>query len=346
MQHLKILVGEVLNNMISNESRIRGALLGVVVGDALGVPVEFMTREEIASDPVESMRGFGTFNLPPGSWSDDSSMTLCLTEALVGGYDLNKIASNFLAWMYEAKWTPYGKVFDIGNATAMAMQMLKRGFSPEKSGSVEISNNGNGSLMRTIPLLWEIIDKDIDTRYQITKEVSSITHAHIRSVLSCFYYLEFARGLYKGLTIDESWVFANNSFLDKVNREKIKVSEARNFARFLMDDFVNIPRDEINSMGYVMHTIEASIWCLMTTDNYKDAVLKAVNLGGDTDTTAAVTGGLAGLAYGLEGIPEVWVNQLARLEDINKLVDQFCEKYDGRREPTCVGDQPDPEDKA
>jgi len=342
MQRLKISAGEVLNKM---SGKIKGALLGLIVGDALGVPVEFVDRTGLDKSPVEDMIGFGTFNLPPGSWSDDSSMTLCLTEALVYGYDLNRIAENFVSWMDKAKWTPHGKVFDIGMATAMAVGLLKRGFSAEKSGSSEEGCNGNGSLMRTIPLLWYIKDMDVDARFKIVKEVSSITHAHIRSVLSCFFYLEFARCLYKGLSIKVALGEAIEAFLDKVKREDIKLVELHGFARILMDDFDKLPKEEIESSGYVIHTLEASLWCLMTTDNYKDAVLKAVNLGGDTDTTAAVTGALAGLIYGIEGIPDSWLNQIARLEDIEQLIDQFCEKYDGRRKSTCVGDQPDPEDK-
>lgn len=326
-------------------NKIKGALLGLIVGDALGVPAEIKSRETLDEKPIEGMTGFGSHNLPPGSWSDDSSMTLCLVEALIPGYDLNRIAESFVDWVDKAKWTPYNKCFGIGSTTVAAIGMLRRGFSPEHSGCSLEDCSGNGSLMRTIPLLWYIIDKDVNTRYKIIKEVSSVTHAHALSVLSCFLYMEFARSLYKGLPIDQAFEAALETFLKKVGEDGFRLKDLRCFARLLMDDFSELPREEIESSGYVIHTLEASIWCLMTTDNYKDAVLKAVNLGGDADTTAAVVGALAGIVYGVEGIPKDWLKQIVRLEDINQLIDKFCEVYSGRRKPTDVGDQPDQENK-
>jgi ADP-ribosylglycohydrolase len=181
--------------------------------------------------------------------------------------------------------------------------------------------------MRTIPLLWYIKDKESDIRYEITKEVSSITHANIVSILSCFYYLEYARQLSKGISVYGAIETTNNIFFNKATQKDIDTEHLKHFARFLMEGFDKIPEEEINSSGYVIDTLEASIWCLLNTNNYKDAVLKAVNLGEDTDTTAAVTGGLAGVVYGLEGIPEEWLKQIARLNDIEQLVNSFNDKY-------------------
>jgi ADP-ribosylglycohydrolase len=313
--------------MTSKTKKITGSILGLIVGDALGVPVEGKSRDVLDEKPVEDFMEFGVHNMPLGTWSDDSSMTLCLLEVLVKEYNLKDVADSFVAWVYKNKWTPHGKTFGMGSTTSMAIGMLNRGFSPENSGSKEEASNGNGSLMRILPLLWYIIDKDLDTRYQIIKEISGITHSHIRSVHSCFYYLEFARYLYKGFSTEKAFEFTNQNIITKAIQENIRIEELSNFARFFMGDFDKIPRGEIESSGYVVHTLEASIWCLVTTTSYKEAVLKAVNLGGDTDTTAAVTGGLAGILYGLEGIPENWVNSIVRLEDIKLLIDQFCEKY-------------------
>lgn len=308
--------------------KIKGSIFGVIVGDALGVPVEAVPRETIALNPVKDMKGFGSFNLPPGSWSDDSSMTLCITETLIDGYDIDMIAASFLSWMYTARWTPYGKVFGTGRATATAMRSLWKEFAAEKSGNSDEASNGNGSLMRTIPLLWYVLNKDLDARYEIVKAVSSITHAHIRSVLSCFYYLEYARQLYLGLTPIEALKQTNNLFLKKTTQLKISLDELTHFSRLLMEnDFDKIPAKDIKSSAYVIDTLEASIWCLMTTNTYKDAVLKAVNLGRDSDTTGAVTGGLAGIVYGLKGIPNVWINKLARIDVLEQLVNDFCKKY-------------------
>jgi ADP-ribosyl-[dinitrogen reductase] hydrolase len=167
----------------------KDVLFGVAVGDALGVPVEFKSRQTLQQNPVTDMIGYGTYNLPPGTWSDDSSLTFCLTEALTQDFNLNTIAQNFVKWRNESYWTPHGEVFDIGIATDQAIRRLITGTKPELAGGFEVHDNGNGSLMRILPLVFYIKDKEINERYQITKQVSSITHAHIRSVIACFYYL-------------------------------------------------------------------------------------------------------------------------------------------------------------
>jgi len=189
-------------------------------------------------------------------------------------------------------------VFDIGNTTLQAIYCLKSGLRPDLAGSIDGDSNGNGSLMRILPLLFYLLDKDSHERFELTKQVSSITHGHIHSVIACYYYLEFAKQLfvkkdkfeiYKDLKkeISEDFLF----FIE--DRSEVEV-----FNRLLKGNIFELPEEKIYSSGYVVHTLEASIWCLLSTDNYKDAVLKAVNLGDDTDTTGAVTGGLAGLLYG------------------------------------------------
>src|SRR5690606_4718605 len=156
--------------------QIKSALFGVAVGDALGVPVEFNSRQTISKNPVTDMIGYGTYNLPAGTWSDDSSLTFCLAEALTKGFDLNTIGQNFVKWTNENYWTPHGHVFDIGIATSQAILRLAKGEKPELAGGFDETDNGNGSLMRILPLLFNLLDKPIQERYDITKKVSSITH--------------------------------------------------------------------------------------------------------------------------------------------------------------------------
>lgn len=301
-------------------------LFGVSVGDALGVPVEFMNRKQIASNPVIDMIGFGTHNLPAGSFSDDSSLTFCLAESFTQEFNLENISLNFQKWYLENFWTPYGKVFDVGNSTKDSILRLKNGTRPELAGGIDVSENGNGSLMRILPLLSYIKEKPINERYSITKKVSSITHGHIRSVISCFYYLEFARLLSLGINKFEIYHKLKIEISEHLNLIEINPSEIKLFDRILRYEIFTLPEDEIKSSGYVLHTLEASIWCLITTDSYSSAVLRAVNLGEDSDTTGAVTGGLAGLLYGFENIPNQWVNQLARKDDIFELANRW-EKY-------------------
>jgi ADP-ribosylglycohydrolase len=307
------------NQEIKVTDEVMSVLFGLAVGDALGVPVEFKSRETIRRNPVKGMVGFGTYNVPPGTWSDDSSLAFCLAETLTTGFDLNSISQNFQKWFYQSYWTPYGKVFDFGATTRQAIENLSAGTRPDLAGGFGENENGNGSLMRILPLLFYIKDKPIEERYKLIKAVSSITHGHVRSVISCFYYMEFARGL---LNRENKFYIYNNlktGVSDFLNTLSIAPSEIGLFGRLLNNDIHDLPEDQIQSSGYVLHTLEASIWCLLTTDTYKDAVLKAVNLGEDTDTTGAVTGGLAGLLYGFNNIPETWIKQLARREDIEDL---------------------------
>lgn len=301
-------------------------LLGVAIGDALGVPVEFESRGEIARNPVTDMRGYGTYHLPAGTFSDDSSLAFCLAEALTQEFDLNAVAKNFIAWREENYWTPRGEVFDIGIATTEAIDRLKKGALPDRAGGTDERSNGNGSLMRILPLLAYVFNKPINERYELTRQVSSITHAHVRSVIGCFYYLEFARQLAFGISKYDVYENLQLTVLPYLRSIKTDEAEITTYNRLLTRDIADLPEAEIFSTGYVVHTLEASIWCLLTTDTYAEAVLKAVNLGDDTDTTGAVTGGLAGLVYGYESIPEAWVNVLARREDIEDLAKRLEEK--------------------
>lgn len=303
---------------------LKDSLFGAAVGDALGVPAEFEPRLWRKRHPVTGMTGYGTHGQPPGTWSDDSSLTFCLAEALTGELDLNTIATNFKKWLFDHYWTARGEVFDVGNATFDAIHRLAAGMPPERAGSAGEHSNGNGSLMRILPLAFYLMDKPVDERFAIIRNVSSITHRHIRSVIACFYYLEFARRLLEGK--DKFFIYkelqvAVSEFLHSIS---IDPEEIATFDRLLKGKIYELPENQIKSSGYVVDTLEAGIWCLLTTDNYRDAVLRAVNLGEDTDTTGTVTGGLAGLLYGYERIPAEWIEQLARKEDIEDLASRIA----------------------
>jgi ADP-ribosyl-[dinitrogen reductase] hydrolase len=323
-----------LKEMSQEKSKewIRSALFGVAVGDALGVPVEFKSRDDIAQNPVTDMLGFGTYNLPPGTWSDDGSLTFCLAEALTRTFDLEVIGENFVKWYRSNFWTPRGIVFDIGISTRKAIQRLEKGKAAHLAGDVDVDSNGNGALMRVLPLLFYIQDKTPNERFELTKLVSSITHGHIRSTIACFYYLEFARHILAGKEKQVIYQKLQSEIPKYLTDFQIAPSEINVFNRLLRQQINILPVQEIQSSGYVLHTLEASIWCVLNTENYRDAVLKAVNLGIDTDTTAAVTGGLAGLLYGIENIPEKWLIQIARKPDIedlcNRLFSQMNDSFD------------------
>jgi ADP-ribosyl-[dinitrogen reductase] hydrolase len=163
-------------------------------GDALGVPVEFKSREEIGRHTVTDMFGHGTHNKPAGTFSDDSSLTFCLAEAIASGFTLEGTARNFINWRYDNYWTADNEVFDIGITTQRAIDRLIKGTLPQHAGDFEEESNGNGSLMRILPLLVYVKDKPMATRYDLIKQVSSITHGHIRSVIACFIILNLLWG--------------------------------------------------------------------------------------------------------------------------------------------------------
>jgi len=305
----------------------KDSLFGVAIGDAVGVPYEFRSREAIARNPAKDMVGYGTYDLPPGTWSDDASLTFCLADALCTDFDLQKIANNFLAWRYDNFWTARGEVFDVGMTTQRAIERLAKKVRPDLAGDFDASSNGNGSLMRILPLLFHIKNMPITERYDIVRKVSSITHGHIRSAIACFYYLEFGRQLLSNDDLTEAYHETNAHVKAFFNKTTIVKEEIAIFDRLFNGDIPNLEMNDINSSGYVVHTLEASIWCLMKTGCYRDAILLAVNLGSDTDTTAAVTGGLAGLLYSYDNIPEDWRLKLARKKDIEDLAERLRQKF-------------------
>lgn len=313
---------------IETQYQGRNILLGVAVGDALGVPVEFKSRTELQVFPVEGMRGYGSHNQPSGTWSDDSSLTFCLADELTKGYDLYEIGQSFRKWYYENHWTAHGEVFDIGGTTHNAIERLGvKGMKPDLAGGFSEFENGNGSLMRILPLALYTINLPIIERFARVKEVSSITHGHFRSFISCFLYLEFAHELIKGATPKEAHKALIKTAKEFFDGKGYDYKELGRFDRLLDHGFSKISKEDIRGFGYVIHSLEASIWCLLNSIDYKSAVLKAVNLGEDTDTTGAITGGLAGLFYGYENIPKDWVKALARKDDIMALADKLSLKF-------------------
>jgi len=176
-------------------NKIKSMLFGIAIGDALGVPVEFESGKYLCENPVEDMIGYGRFNKPLGTFSDDSSLTFALVESIIKGYNLNDIAKNMVKWYDEAYWTAHGETFGVGYTTQTAIRHIKNGIDPLLTGEVREMSNGNGSLMRIAPLIFILMTKAIEERFQMTKEVSSISHAHLRSVMACFYFTEFLKHL-------------------------------------------------------------------------------------------------------------------------------------------------------
>ena len=307
--------------MTTLETQLRSALLGLAVGDAMGVPVEFSSRAARQRDPVTGMRAFGTHHQPAGTWSDDASLTFCLAEALAAGYSVQGLAANCVRWYDEQFWTPHGRVFDIGITTREAIYCLKKqapGASPLVGGRDERSN-GNGALMRLLPLDFYPGPAPVAARFQLIADASAVTHGHVRSAVACFLYLEMAGYLRQGLNPAVAYAHLCQYVPAQLAELRLPEAEVKHFKRVLGGELATLSESAIASSGYVVHTLEAALWCLLQHETYAATVLAAVNLGEDTDTTGAVAGGLAGLYYGEEAIPEAWLQVLARRTDIEDL---------------------------
>ncbi len=266
------------------------AIFGLAIGDALGVPYEFMSR---GSFTCRDMTGYGTYHQPAGTWSDDTSMTLATLKSLKdhhGRVVIEDIRKNFLRWLNDNAFTAGGSVFDIGVGTKQA---LRSGVP----GSGE-HDNGNGSLMRILPLAFtDCTDEEIEA-------VSAITHAHWISKKACVILVHVARRLLRGEGIDD--IIPTLKYAHPFDRLcRINTLDA----------------SEIKSSGYVVDTLEAALWAVshkewdethqhMVIKDYGEEVLSAINLGEDTDTVGAVTGGLSAIIHGLGSSGERWLEQL------------------------------------
>lgn len=318
--------------------KVKSVVIGHAIGDALGVPVEFMSREELKANPVVDMREFGTYPMPKGSWSDDTSMSLCALEGFNDGkINFDKIMLNFALWYCKDEFTPTGEMFDVGNTCSIAIEnYIKKDKSWKLCGLSGERDNGNGSLMRIHPFVLYTfqLDTNIKTKIEIIELASALTHAHPRSKMACGIYAFVLWEL-----IDDTHRFRGKEAirrgLRKARKYYINNPEFDFFSLKLCrqiadidhiwedpDTYHRATEKDIISDGYVVHSLEAAIWCLYTTNSYKDCVLKAVNLGDDTDTIAAIAGGLAGAKYGYDDIPQEWRDTLIKREYIEEL----CEK--------------------
>lgn len=293
-------------------NKILAGILGLAIGDAVGLPYQFKERDRFV---CKAMTGGGTYDKPPGTISDDTSLTLATMESIgrMGWVDLEDIQRNFMKWYFHGAFTPEKYAFDMGSTTAEAICKMQQGVGPDACGGTSIYDNGNGALMRILPMAfasegpWD----------PAIKQVAGLTHNHPISHACCWIYVCLARGLAHGLPL-------NAALEDLPSYAASLYNEAGQEIQRVTD--YNKTREQIKSTGYVVDTLEAAIWALATTHSYKDCILTAVNLGGDTDTIAAVAGGLAGILYGFDkdnGIPWTWIQHLRYRKEIMDIYIRF-----------------------
>lgn len=325
-------------------SRVRDGIYGLCIGDALGVPAEFRDRASLRKSPITDMVGGGVHNQPAGTWSDDSSMALCLAASIAetGGIHTNDIMNRFMEWYGKGEYSPWGECFDCGHTVAQALSRYRAGTTAALCGGNKISDNGNGSLMRIFPMVYYVhlldsvpgADLTVSSRaMELIHKVSGLTHRHPIAQSACGIYINIAARLLYGIGLEEAvggGIRTSLAWYKRHDRFHCVESVWKKIED--IDAFRTIGEDEIKSGGYVVDTLQAALWCLLNTTNYRDCVLKAVNMGDDPDTTAAVAGGLAGLVYGYEYMPDEWNDALKGKDVIEKSCVKLVEYWDSECE--------------
>lgn len=291
---------------ISN--RFRGCLLGLAIGDAIGTTVEFQPRGTFPL--VIDMIGKGPFNLKAGEWTDDTSMALCLATSLIEkrGFDAKDQMERYCKWYEKGYLSSTGKCFDIGSTVRNALQSYKKSGEPF-SGSTDPNSAGNGSIMRLAPVpMYYFPNRELILRY--STESSKTTHGAQECVDACKLLGDI---LYRTLS--------GAGKQDILLGSDVGMIESPSIKNLVNGDYFTKAEDAIRGNGYVVTSLEAALWCFWTTDSYREAILKAANLGEDADTTAAICGQVAGAFYGDTAIPESWRKQLVMREEIETLAD-------------------------
>jgi ADP-ribosyl-[dinitrogen reductase] hydrolase len=296
---------------IARADRFRGCLLGLAVADAVGTTVEFKGRGTFP--PVTDMTGGGPFDLPKGAWTDDTSLALCLATSLVeqGGFDPRDQMDRYLRWYHEGYLSSTGRCFDIGNATRAALARYARSGDPF-SGATDEHSAGNGSIMRLAPVPM-FYAGDPAAAVAQAAESSRTTHAAAECVDACRLLAAVLAAALNGGG-KEALLFGPHDVLPPLTPKIQAIAGGAWREKEL---------DQIRGSGYVVDSLEAALWCFWRTDNYRDAVLAAVNLGDDADTTAAVCGQLAGAHYGVQGIPGHWLKALVMGDEIRVLAERL-----------------------
>lgn len=289
--------------------RYRGALLGLACGDALGTSVEFQPRGSFK--PLTDMVGGGPFNLKPGQWTDDTSMTLCLAESLLAkkGFDAADQMGRYLNWWQSGYMSSTGECFDIGMTVRDALTRFQQTGNPF-AGSSDPYTAGNGSLMRLLPVVLYYFP-DHDRVRTFSANSSLTTHAAPEAVECCQLFAELICKALQG---------ASRSSLRNVPETTFLEPKVEAIAR---GDYLGKCKSDIRGSGYCVASLEAALWCFHHSDSFEACILEAANLGDDADTTAAIVGQLAGAHYGVRGIPEGWLAKLHMRKEIEAHADNL-----------------------
>lgn len=296
--------------------RSQGALLGLAVGDAVGTTLEFRSRGTF--EPIEDMVGGGPFHLKPGQWTDDTSMALCIAASLLetGNFDPDDQLRRYVRWYRDGYMSSTGRCFDIGNATASALRRFMTTSDP-MSGSADPGSAGNGCLMRLAPVPIRY-SKDHNLAAIASGASSTTTHGAPECVLASRVFGEMIARAINGYSKEQILCAPEHTVAMTAKLSAVVIGRS----------YAKKPRNQIRGTGYVVESLEASLWAFYTTENFRDCVLAAANLGDDADTTAAIAGQLAGAFYGLDGIPAEWRDRVYDGAMICKMAEDLCAAQD------------------
>lgn len=313
---------------MKRRDRIVGGLFGLLVGDALGVPYEFRDAKELPSyEEIEMVVPCGfqkTYReVEAGTWSDDGAQALCLLDSLIqkDGFSLENYAAFLSSWYEEGTWAVDHVVFDVGNQTGYALHAYRKGVPPEECGMLSPEGKGNGALMRVLPLvLWHGCQQEI-SEHQLVLDAHRqclITHGNICNQVCCALYCLAALYLLDGRG-------AQDAIEEAVRRLREIYQEMPEYAKELEWSIRPDEPWEGRGSGYVVDCLRSAFMILGQASDYEEAVKRAVLLGDDTDTTACVTGGLAGILYGVQDIPRRWMETLRERKQVEILLSGLIE---------------------
>lgn len=317
-------------------SKFVDAIIGHAIGDAMGVPTEFCVREKLLQNPVKEMISSEKVGQPAGAWSDDTSMEIATIESYLEFKDFNysDIMNKWMLWINEGKYTANGDTFDVGRTCLSAIRNYSNGIEPIKCGLSDEMSNGNGSLMRILPVALYSYSKKLSDQeiIKLTNEVSSLTHAHDTSKLGCYIYIRFVIALLQGKTKEEAY-----SLIQSLDYSMYNENSIEKYNRILKDDIKKYNINDISSKGYVVDTLECAFWILMNAKNYKEVVFSSTNIGNDTDTIGAIAGSMAGIIYGVNSIPESWIKKLLKKDYLIDLALKFEKSISKLKKDVILG---------
>lgn len=300
---------------------VRDTLYGYVIGDAMGLPLEYEKREKLLKNPVTDMMSSDYNDDDYGNWSDDTSLTLATMDSLAktkGIIDYDDIMERFCNWVEDAKYTSNGiSGFSIDNTTRKALT----NFHNNKEKAVECGlkgyeDNNNASLTRMMPIALYCYKNKLKESeiYNVVRNASSLTHSHQISIMGCYMYVRYLLFILNGK--DKYSAYNMLKFVDY--KTYFRNETINEYGRILEGDISKLKLPEVSSSDYIVDTLETTLWVILNTKNYPQSIIGAINLGGDTDTIGAITGSISGLIYGYKEIPLKWLD---KIKNKNLLID-------------------------